>query len=34
MNAPALVVVIVAAVTWAVVRNLAGFPLVPTVLDG
>ena len=34
MNAPALVVVIVAAVTWAVVRNLPGFPLVPTVLDG
>ena len=34
MNAPALVVVIAAAVTWWVVRNLPGFPLVPTVLDG
>lgn len=34
MNAPALVLVIVAALTWTVVRNLPGFPLVPTVLDG
>jgi len=31
---PAFVVIIAAAVTWTVVRNLAGFPLVPTVLDG
>lgn len=29
-----LVVILVAAVTWTVVRNLPGFPLVPTVLDG
>jgi Protein of unknown function (DUF2752) len=29
-----LVVILVAAFTWAVVRNLPGFPLVPTVLDG
>ncbi len=26
--------VIVAAVAWTVVRNLPGFPLVPTILDG
>lgn len=31
---PAFVVIIAAAVTWTVVRNLPGFPLVPTVLDG
>ncbi len=30
----ALVVIIAATVTWTVVRNLPGFPLVPTVLDG
>ena len=29
-----LVVILVAAFTWSVVRNLPGFPLVPTVLDG
>jgi hypothetical protein len=29
-----LVVILVTAVTWSVVRNLPGFPLVPTVLDG
>ena len=34
MNTPALIVVIAAAVTWTVVRNLPGFPLVPTILDG
>jgi hypothetical protein len=34
MNTPALVVVITAVVTWTAVRNLPGFPLVPTVLDG
>ena len=28
------IVVVVAAVTWTVVRNLPGFPLVPTVFDG
>jgi hypothetical protein len=27
-------VVIVAAVVWTVVRNLPGFPLVPTVIGG
>lgn len=27
-------VVIIAAVTWTVVRNLPGFPLVPTLIDG
>ena len=26
--------IIVAAVTWTVVRNLPGFPLIPTVFDG
>lgn len=34
MTTPALVVIIVAAITWTVVRNLPGFPLVPTVLNG
>lgn len=34
MNTPAIVVVIAAVVTWTVMRNLPGFPLVPTVLDG
>ena len=33
-NTSAFVVVIAAAVTWTIVRNLPGFPLVPTVLDG
>ncbi len=31
---PAIAVIAVLAVTWTVVRNLPGFPLVPTVLDG
>ena len=31
---PAFVVIIAVAVTWTVVRNLPGFPLVPTSLDG
>jgi Protein of unknown function (DUF2752) len=31
---PTLVVILVATVAWTVVRNLPGFPLVPTVLDG
>lgn len=30
----ALVVVAVAVVAWTVVRNLPGFPLVPTLLTG
>jgi hypothetical protein len=34
MNAPAVVVIAIAAITWTVVRNLPGFPLVPTLLDG
>jgi hypothetical protein len=34
MTTPALVVIVAAAITWTVVRNLPGFPLVPTVLDG
>lgn len=34
MNTPAVIVIIVSALTWTVVRNLPGFPLVPTVLDG
>ena len=33
MPTSAIVVVVVAAVTWTVVRNLPGFPLVPTVFD-
>ncbi len=32
VTAPALVVVGVAALLWTVVRNLPGFPLVPTML--
>lgn len=31
---PAYVVMITAVLAWTVVRNLPGFPLVPTVLDG
>ncbi|HEX3545235.1 MAG TPA: DUF2752 domain-containing protein [Mycobacterium sp.] len=34
MNTPAVVVIVVAAITWTVARNLPGFPLVPTLLDG
>ena len=34
MNTPAMVVIIVAATTWTVVRNMPGFPLVPTFLAG
>lgn len=34
MPKSAVAVVIVAAVTWTVVRNLPGFPLVPTLIDG
>ncbi|MET0757210.1 MAG: DUF2752 domain-containing protein [Mycobacterium sp.] len=33
MPTSAIVVVVAAAVTWTVVRNLPGFPLVPTVFD-
>ncbi len=34
MTTPAIVVIAVAAITWTVVRNLPGFPLVPTLLEG
>lgn len=34
MPLPAIVVIAVATITWTVVRNLAGFPLVPTLLTG
>ena len=34
MPKSAVAVLAVAAVTWTVVRNLPGFPLVPTVIDG
>jgi hypothetical protein len=34
MTRPVLVIVIAATITWTVVRNLPGFPLVPTVLTG
>lgn len=34
MPVSAAVIVIVAAISWTVVRNLPGFPLVPTVLAG
>lgn len=34
MTPAAAVFIIAVAVTWTVVRNLPGFPLVPTVLDG
>lgn len=31
---PAIVVIAVLAIAWTVVRNVPGFPLVPTILDG
>jgi hypothetical protein len=31
---PAIAVIAVLAVAWTVVRNMPGFPLVPTILDG
>jgi Protein of unknown function (DUF2752) len=34
MTAPAMTVLVVLAITWTVIRNLPGFPLVPTVLGG
>jgi hypothetical protein len=34
MTPVAAVVIIAFALTWTVVRNLPGFPLVPTLLDG
>ena len=34
MTMPAIAVIAVLAITWTVVRNMPGFPLVPTLLDG
>ena len=34
MPVPAIVVIVVAAIAWTVVRNLPGFPLVPTLIEG
>lgn len=34
MPMTAIAVIAVAAITWTVLRNLPGFPLVPTLLDG
>lgn len=34
LSIPAVVTLLVAALAWMVVRNLPGFPLVPTVLSG
>lgn len=34
MPIPAIAVIVIAAVTWTVVRNLPGFPLVPTLISG
>jgi hypothetical protein len=31
---PAMLTIVVAAVVWTVLRNLPGFPLVPTILSG
>jgi hypothetical protein len=31
---PAIAAIVVLAVAWTVVRNMPGFPLVPTLLDG
>jgi hypothetical protein len=31
---PAIIVITVLAVTWTVIRNLPGFPLIPTLVDG
>jgi hypothetical protein len=34
MTKPAIAVAAVLAIIWTVVRNIPGFPLVPTLLDG
>ena len=34
LSTPAIAVISLAAVTWTVARNMPGFPLVPTILDG
>jgi hypothetical protein len=33
MTMPAIVIIAVLTITWTVVRNMPGFPLVPTLLD-
>ena len=33
-NPAAVAVIALVAITWTVIRNLPGFPLVPTILDG
>ena len=33
VSPPAIVVIAVATITWTVVRNLPGFPLVPTIIS-
>lgn len=34
LSRPAIVTMVAAAIAWTVLRNLPGFPLVPTVLTG
>jgi Protein of unknown function (DUF2752) len=34
LNPAAVAVIALIAITWTVIRNLPGFPLVPTILDG
>ena len=34
MTIPAIVVIAVTVIAWTVIRNLPGFPLVPTLLEG
>jgi hypothetical protein len=34
LSMPTVLTVVVAAVVWTVMRNLPGFPLVPTLLSG
>jgi hypothetical protein len=34
LTAPAVVLIVVATVSWTVARNMPGFPLVPTILSG
>jgi hypothetical protein len=34
VNGVVIAVLVVSTITWTVIRNLPGFPLVPTILDG
>jgi Protein of unknown function (DUF2752) len=34
LPAPAMITVVVAAIAWTVLRNLPGFPLIPTIFSG